>query len=322
MWTIFLKLCSVFLMLFLGFMARKRQLVDAASTRHLAALVTNLIYPALIYSAIVRGFTLSQLWDNRLLPIGAFIIMGVGFAVGQVCLRLFRFEDATREGAFLFQCTINNYSFLPMPLALVFGGERAVALLVFSTIGSELAVWTLGIYALKGRKLAIGELRHLLSMPMLAISAALLTLAAEQLLGTLGHNPFKDVAQLRDISTSLLDGLALFGKGTIPIAMVMTGSRAAGLRPHHLLGRDTLLVAGLRLVLLPFLAGVLFIKLPMDPAVRQVLLLVATMPSAIASVMLSELYKADADFAASTVVVTHILCLLTIPLWLALWNVT
>jgi predicted permease len=44
----------------------------------------------------------------------------------------------------LFQCIINNYSFLPMPLAFLFWGEQGLALLIFSTIDSEIAFWTLG----------------------------------------------------------------------------------------------------------------------------------------------------------------------------------
>jgi predicted permease len=40
------------------------------------------------------------------------------------------------------------------------------------------------------------------------------------------------------------------------------------------------------------------------------------MPAAIASVMLSDMYKADSEFAASAVLLTHVASLVTIPLWL------
>ena len=316
MWTIFLKLISVFLMLFFGFLARRRKLINANSTRDLAALATNLIYPCLIYTSIVRGFSFEELWSNRVLPIGGFLLMAGGFVIGLVCLKVFKFRDVRRQDTMLFQCSINNYSFLPMPLVFALAGDRGVALLIFSTVGSELAVWTLGIYALNGRKLSIRELRHLASMPMLAIAAAFATLLGQAVLEQTGLGAAILAPWLCEAANSLVDGMALFGKGTIPVAMIMTGSRAAGLHPHHLFCRDSFLVVGLRLLLIPALAALLLLMLNIDPEQRLILLVVATMPSAISSVLLTELYESDADFAASTVVLTHVVCLATVPFWL------
>jgi len=95
---------------------------------------------------------------------------------------------------FRFQCTINNYSFLPIMLATTLLDEQGVAQIIFSALGAELVVWTLGLQALTGkpasagrgdgapssraarwadgaRRLAAG-LRNLASMPLLAMAAA------------------------------------------------------------------------------------------------------------------------------------------------------
>ena len=76
------------------------------------------------------------------------------------------------------------------------------------------------------------------------------------------------------------------------------------------------LVAGLRLLVLPGLLLVLLRTLPFPEDARNVLCVVAVMPSAIGTVLLSDLYGADSRFAASSVLLTHVCSLVTIPLWL------
>jgi predicted permease len=60
---------------------------------------------------------------------------------------------------------------------------------------------------------------------------------------------------------------------------------------------------------------------PMDGEIRRVLVLIATMPVAMASVTLAEAYKSDADFSAAAILFTHAACLVTVPLWLLLAKV-
>ena len=305
-------------MLCLGMVARKRKIVDAASTQHLSNLCINIIYPALIYASMVSNFTLGKLWENRALPAGAFLIMAVGFILGRLCLASFTFKNESRKNAVLFQCTINNYSFLPMPLAFLFWGDQGLALLIFSTIGSEIAVWTLGINALNGGRASLKELRHLLNMPMIAILAALVTMGLQTLATVAGFNPVDFWAPLKEMAATFLSTLNLFGKATIPIAMIVAGSRTAERHPRHLLSRDSLLVAIMRLIVVPAaVVGLLFLA-PLTPLTRDLLLLIAVMPSSVASVMLCDLYDSDSDFAAASVLITHLFCLVTIPVWLFL----
>jgi predicted permease len=46
------------------------------------------------------------------------------------------------------------------------------------------------------------------------------------------------------------------------------------------------------------------------------MLVVAVQPSAMVSVSLAELHDRDPGFAAAVVFVTHLVCLLTLPVWL------
>ena len=314
MHTIVIRLLSVFLMVAAGVVARRRQLLDGSTTGRLVALVTQIFYPALIYATLVRTFTLAELVRNWALPAGALLIMLVGFVVGLLVNAGVPGSDPRRRRARHFQCTINNYVFLPMPLVMLYWGDAGVAKLVFASIGSEIAVWTLGVVALTGGGVPFGQMvRRLLTMPMAAIAAAITTILVRDGLGV----TVSPSSLLGEAGGSLLDAMKLLGAAAPPLAMVVAGSRMAELHPKHLWQPAQLVVTILRLAIIPALALLALRLLPLEADSLAILQVVAVMPAAIASVMLSDLYAADSEFAASAVLLTHVASLVTIPLWLA-----
>ncbi len=306
-------------MIGMGWVARQRQMIDADTTRNLSRLLTNFFYPALIFTSMLSNFDTAGLAAHWLLPAGGFLIMLTGFGIGLLVERLVVDPHSRQGHAFLFQCTVNNYSFLPMPLALMLWGEPGVAGLIFSTLGPEVAVWTLGVYALSGRRLHRESLRHLVNAPLLTMAAALACILLRDALPS-GAVSLLALPAVQASSDSIMSALTLIGGATIPIAMIVAGSRMAGLQGHHLFSRLQVSVGVLRLIMIPAAAIVLMRMLPLPADVERILCLVAVMPSAITSVVLSEIYRADSEFAASSVLITHFFCLLTIPLWLLLLN--
>ncbi len=314
MLIIVIRLLSVFLMVAAGAVARRRRMLDGDSTGRLVALVTHIFYPALIYSSLVRKYTLAELCRNWGLPVGTLLIMAVGFSVGMVASLLIAKDRSGLRRAFRFQCTINNYVFLPLPLVMLYWGEKGVAMLLFSSVGSEIAVWTLGVLALAEGGVSVRQMaRRLLTMPMAAIAASVVTIVARDRFGL----EFPSGSAAGQAGSALLDALTILGAAAPPLAMVVAGSRMAELHPRHLWQPMQVAVAGLRLVLIPALALLALQLLPLEGEALAVLRVVAVMPAAIASVMLSELYQADSEFAAAAVLLTHVAALATIPLWLA-----
>lgn len=317
MLSVFFRLLSIFLMIAIGWAARRREIIGAETTRSLSKLLTYFFYPALIFTSISRHFNVASLMTNWKLPAGAFLIMLLGFAIGLLVERLVTDPHSPQGHTFLFQCTINNYSFLPMPLVLMMWGEPGVAGLIFSAMGPELAIWTLGIYALSGRKLSLHSFRQLINPPLITMIATLcFILLRGQLLTE--SSAFTAYPAMVELYASVTSSLTLLGGATIPLAMMVAGSRMAGLQPHHLFSRVQLALSLLRLVIIPAAAIGLMSLLPLTDDIRKILTMVAIMPVAVTSVVLCELYRSDSDFAASSVLITHLLCLLTVPLWLFL----
>lgn len=313
--AVFIRLLTTFLMIAVGWLARKRAIIDQNTTKQLSRLLTSFFYPSLIFVSITTNFTTQKLISNWPLPLGAFSIMLSGFLAGLIIERFIAKPKAGQEHAFLFQCTINNFTFLPIPLALMLWGEQGVAGVIFSALGSEFALWTLGMFALSGRKIDKQSLKRMLSPPLITI---LISLAWVILRDLLPATATPSTGIFHEIHDATLSALRMLGGGTIPVAMLVAGSRMASLKVQHLISRDKLIIALLRLILIPAAAISLLELLNINHEQERILILIATMPSAVASVVFSELFNEDAEFAAACVLLTHILSLITIPLWISL----
>jgi predicted permease len=313
---LFVRVLAIFFMISLGTLARKLGFLDTHTAQRTAGIVTNFFYPALIFSSLVNNFTLRKLAVNWPLPAAAFAIMAAGYCAGLGFRKSFQFKTPQQRNVFLFQATINNYSFLPMPIVLMLWGEPGVALLIFSTLGSEIAVWTLGILGLTGNTFKKENLRHLVSTPMLALFAAIAALCLKA--AGVGTWFAQRGTFFPEASGSFLLTLDIFGKAAIPLAMFVAGSRLLDVKKNELFNPPQFGLAAIRLVLVPAAAVTAFFLLPFSPEARLILTTVAIMPCAIVSVVLSETYDADPKFAAAGVLLTHLFALLTIPAWLTL----
>ena len=311
MLQIFIRICSICLMICAGALARRRGVLNSDSTRSLAFLSTNFIYPAAVYSSLVGNFTLRQIASCWTLPAGTLLIFVVGFAVGAAGLLLLRNRRECERRMFHFQATLCNYVFLPMPLVMYAFGDAGVGLLSLSTVGSEIGVWTVGIVAISGG-FKLRQLRNILTMPLVAVILAIITLAFKELMP---WTPSPG-SLLASLCSSLLSTAKMFGAGTVAIAMIVAGSRMTELNAHTVFNGLQLFTAFVRLVAVPAACIALIILLPFSADVRNILVIVAVMPASVASVAISDIFGGDNENNAAAVLLTHLLCILTVPAWL------
>jgi len=312
---LFIKMLPLILLTLAGYALSRLKWIDAPFNRQLSLVMLNVFYPCLIVSSIVRNFTLETLLQNWMMPAGTVFILVTGWLVGLVTLPLLKRQTEATRRCYHFICLMNNYSFLPILMGAALWGEKAIALVIFSSLGSELCVWTLGVKALTGQKLDRAFLKNLVSVPMVALVFSFAVLSVRAVCERSGILP--NAASVPDeFLKTLLETCRMAGGATIPASALICGSRIAMLHPSKLWSP---LMAGtcvLRLVVIPALciAGLSLVPLPLD--VRRVLIVISVMPAAMASVTLAEAFRGDADFSAAAILATHVLCLITIPLWL------
>ena len=294
-----------------GFLARRRGMLSAQGTNDLAHIALSLVYPALIFVSIAE-LSLADLRAHLSLPLLVMVIAFTGFGLGLLAVRFLGRVPPETSRAFLFHCLINNYSFLPLPLVLFRYGDAGVALLIFSSVGYEILLWSLGVMLFSRAERKRDQLKSLFSPPFLALLVSLAWVAARDLL------PWPaPPAGLALAGQTFRSGLKTLGAATIALSMLVAGSRFAVLEFKTILGWRIWFVSAIRLVAVPLILIPGLGLIPMDPVARGILYIIAVMPSAMVSVLFSERYGGDTDFIAGGLLLTHLWALITVPLFLA-----
>ena len=187
-----------------------------------------------------------------------------------------------------------------------------MALLVFSSVGYELLLWSLGVMLFARAERKRDRRKSLFSPPFVVLLLSLALVAARDLFAW-PEMP----AGLALAHDTLRSGLKSLGAATIALSMLVAGSRFAVLKFQTMLGWRIWFVSAIRLVAIPLVMIPLLALIPMDPVARGILYIISVMPSAMVSVLFSERYGGDTDFIAGGLLLTHLWALLTVPLLLA-----
>jgi predicted permease len=313
---LFNVLC-IFVMMLPGFIAVKCGIFSRSTITELSRILINFIYPCFIFYSIINCFTFNELVGRWTLPAGSLGIMVAGYMIGLVTVRFIGFKTDDEKKSFLFQSLLNNYSFLPLPLVILLFGEKGGAALIFSSFGAELSVWTLGVFILHGHQFSMKNLTHLLTPPMISLYCAVLF---SWILGVLKCNGcLAGYENLGSYANYTLNTFKMIGGATIPLAMIVAGARIAMIDFSGFNNARIWVLTFLRLIAIPLtvLSILKLIGLPEDT--EKILMVVAVMPTSIASIMMSEIYGGDKEFMTVTVVSSHLLSIITIPVLLSLY---
>ena len=311
--TLLVSTLCIFLMMAPGWLALRKGWLDRSSLRGISAINIYILYPCLIFSVIVRNFTFRSLLHSWYLPAISFGIMIIGYIIGLIATRFIRLKDPDREKSFIFQLTINNYSFFPLALILTLYGTGGTGILVFSTLGAELAVWTVGMFVLSGHKFEWKSLLHLLNPPMVGLYLSIAFLAICELASV---DP-EFLTHSGTIANSIFNTISTLSGAVIPISMIIVGARLSRINLTDVMNRAVWLLSGLRLIAVPLAAIAIISILPIDTLSRHVMMIVAAMPVSLASMLISEIYGGDKGFVDGTVLLTHLLSMITVPAILA-----
>lgn len=276
------KIFSLFLIMFMGYAVVHWGLLHAEDSKTLSLISLYLISPCVIISAFQVQYTPDVL-HGLLLALAAAVLLHVGIIVVVNLLGHALHLDAVEKASMIY-----SSAFLSVQLFLLWSHAKSM---------------------LCGEKSF--ELKKVLTnINMIAILAG----AALFLL----HIQLPAVIE---------DSLDMVGSAIGPISMIILGMLMAGMTFKKILGyRRLWLVTALRLVGIP-LAAVALLKLsglahlvPDGQTILLVSLLATCTPSASTITQMAQIYGKDADYASAINVVTTLLCIFTMPLMVALYQ--
>lgn len=249
--------------------------------------VNLLVYiaaPCLLFSTVSKS-SMSLGSFFHIMLVAACIIIITGF------LAFLFLRKSPRKGLYL-AMVFGNTAYLGYPVSLfAFGAEGLALAVVFDAVVS-LFLFSVGIYIVHRKN----EIKESFRVPL--IYAVILGL----IVNFLGFN----------IPELIFKPIEMAGMITIPLALLVLGYRLTEIKISN---AKTVVLASLFKIVGGLLVALLVVKLfSIEGLPKSIILLQASMPSAVMTMVLCQKYKQDSALVASVVLVTTLLSVVTIPL--------
>ncbi len=292
------QIAIIFIGILTGFICRKAKVLTEEGTSAVSNIVVKIILPFYLFSAILKSgdsVDAKGVFLALALSCGMFLLSGL---VALILVPLLKAPKGDR-GVYLFETMCGNVTYIGIPVCAAILGGNAAFYASLLNIPYNLLCFSLGIWLLAGKL----PLKKILNPAFLAgVAAAILYLL---------RVPVPQV---------ILDGCSFIGQATSPCAMLVIGS-VLGSVPFREIFTEWRVIpfVALRLLGLGALMALLLSFLDVDPVLKGVLILMASMPAATNSTMLCTIYGGNRALSAKLIFLSTALSIVTIPLWASLY---
>ncbi|MFH1504014.1 MAG: AEC family transporter [Candidatus Omnitrophota bacterium] len=302
-----LAVIKLSLVALLGFYFYKKAIINEETLRFLTFFVINLAIPFLIFTQLVENSEIVlgySLWFFIILSIGLF---AAGCFLGFIAC-FWRGREFKRE--FISLISFQNAGYLPISIAFfLFPQGLREKFLVFTflnLLGFNIIMWSVGsffIFKKKGEKF---NLKSIFTPPITGTIIALLLVHTK----TTGFIP-----------SIIVEPIKMIGEVSFVLSAIILGSWLAKIKLKGI--SKKLFFVGeasfLKLIILPLLFLIGVIRLEIFSLLGLFIVLQAAMPSAASLPIIANMRGADSEFVSQGVFLTHLLSIVTIPIWLGLY---
>ncbi len=296
---------AVLILVAVGYALYRVKWIQNDHIKLLTRLVIHIGAPCLALSNLYEYVTPELLQSSGFAILAAVCGILIGAFAGWLGGRLLHVPE-TRKGLIITTSALSNALFVGLPMVSGILGERAVPYVMYYFIITRILLWTFGLYYIKrdaaggkARLFSAETFKGLLNAPNISFIACLVLLAAR--------------VQLPEV---ILKASGYLGNLVTPLSLILIGAimGRCGIKKSlkYERGMETVMLA--RFLLAPLATFAFAYLYGFEPIGVQAYTLLAAMPVQTQAVLQCEQYGADADFAAKSIVVTTVLCAVTIPI--------
>ncbi len=274
-----------------------------ASARHLPTLSAVLVYvcgPCLHISAFLSmDFSWQGMKNMGLFFLATFLLQAAFMAILYAAVRKKR-QDAGHR-VFIIGSTLGNVGFFGLPVirALLPEHPEVACYSAIYCVTMNILVFTMGIYCLTNDRKYMSLRSALLNPTMLGFFTAM---------------PLHMLSARAFLPPALLNALQLLGNMSTPLCMIILGIRLSQTPVRQLFSRPMAYAVSLgKLLLFPLFCYAAVYLLPLPGAFKASILILSATPCASIILSLAEIHRSETDFSANCVLLTTLLCFLTIP---------
>ena len=297
----FTTVISIFIILLLGYSAKKFKVLKQQDEVVISNIVINFTLPALIFASTHgKPLNTSMITAPLVTILIQFLIMGIAFGFAKA-IKL----DRKCIGGLLLVCVYGNTAYLGYPLiSAIFPHSKSAMLtaVLFDFIAMRLPLLTIGVViaaTFAGDKFRWSNLNELWKMPALwAMVIALIT---------------KDMY----IPDVLLKTFKILGDATTPMAMLSIGLSlsTSSIKKYPIV---YMVVFILKMMALPLAVWFITLHIGVSGIIRDVVIIQSITPTAVNAGVIASKYGKCGEFAAGAVFLTTLASIGMIPLALYL----
>jgi len=298
---------QIFAMGAMGFYLVRSGIIHETGLKLLSHLSVNLFFPLFIFYQIIKHFDAVRMpfwWGFPLVNISLVL---TGLLISS--LMVLRHHSPLKN-EFLAASSLHNAGYIPllimMSLPLGAWAGQIYTCVILSIIGFDLCLWSLGVWLLTKGKSSRMDLRKMINPPLLSMSAALI-------IGLIfGPNI---------VPEAVLKPIKILGDAAMAVAMIVIGGNLSLSKLNRVNWVQVTGVSLIKLIVLPLVTLVVLSILKLNPLISFVAIIQACMPSSITLSIIGRNYETkNQDFINQGIFVTHLLSIITIPIFLALYG--
>ena len=303
------SLLVIVIMVACGFFFAKKEWITKETAPLMPKLVNYLALPTYMVWNFLANFTKAEFFSLVNGIAVPYISMLIGFVIAVLVARV---SGISRERIGIFEAGFFSSSaiFIGVPVCIALFGEKSIPYVLIYFLANASMFWTLGNYRINKSCstkhfsiLSWHTVKLVFSPPLVSFALALVLVLLEVQLPVFIMSSFK-----------------YLGSMVTPLSMLFIGYTLSTVKLSELqFNKDINLLLFGRFVVSPLLVILVAQFIPIPYLMQQVFMVLAALPVMTQVPILASLYGADTKYAAIIVSSTTLLCLLVIPVYMAIF---
>lgn len=294
----------MFVCMVIGFILNRKKLLPENGATVLSKLENYVLVPALIVKTFMENCTVESLSENYTIILSSLFTLFLALIIAIPLAKAFT-KDSYTINIYRYALSFGNFGFMGNAIVPAILGQGVLYSYMLFTLPLNTAVYTWGVLILIPK----GEEKK--SVLKCLINPIFISIIIGMILGLTGATPYVP----KFITSTVSNLSACMG----PLAMVLTGFVVADYDIMSLLKKGRIYIATfLRLILLPTVFVWLLSLTGVSKEILTLAFFAYATPLGLNTVVFPAAYGSDTSTGASMAMISHTLCVLTIPLMFAL----
>jgi len=293
------QIAVLFILIALGFLLRKRNLISNEFTKSASDLVIYVTLPSMIVASMDRDFSAALIKTGFSIFLCGSLMYVLLIVSAFTFSRLRKIEDGDRQ-VYEFMMIFGNVAYLGYPVLKIMFGEMGVFYGSFLNIWFNILVWTLGIKLMHKDQRKIDFFKAFLNPGLIAIGLGMIVFVFPV-----------------DIPQALKTTLNILGEMTVPLCMLLIGAFMTEARFKDFLANKNLYLFSLtKLVVMPLVMMLIMMPFKISSTVKVIPVVMSGMPAGVNTAIFARKFGRNYHLASQGVVLSTAISLLTIPILL------